>query len=138
MESYLPALAGGLMIGLAVTLLLLLNGRIAGVSGLVAGVLRRPAGPWPVNAAFVAGLLAGAPLFLLAAGHWPAVRIEASSGLLVAAGLLVGYGTRLGSGCTSGHGVAGLARLSPRSLAAVLTFLAAGVATVALQHLVAP
>ncbi|MEX2631439.1 MAG: YeeE/YedE family protein [Tistlia sp.] len=139
--DYLPALLGGAMIGLSATLLLLLSGRIAGISGILAGVLRLPggggrAGRWLGNALFLLGLLLGPWLYRLAAGDWPTVRIEASAGLLVVAGLLVGFGTRLGSGCTSGHGVCGLARLSPRSLAAVGLFLGAAVATVFLQRLV--
>ncbi|KQP40304.1 hypothetical protein ASF49_21140 [Methylobacterium sp. Leaf104] len=132
MSTYASGFAGGALIGLSVALLMLLNGRIAGISGLVAGLGRdRGLRRW-VDAAFVAGLIAGPPAFALATGAWPAMRFVASLPVLVVAGLLVGFGTRLGSGCTSGHGVAGLARLSARSLAAVLTFLGAGMLTVAL------
>ncbi|MBY0294931.1 MAG: YeeE/YedE family protein [Methylobacterium sp.] len=130
--SFLAPLAGGLLIGLAVAMLLLLNGRIAGISGLVAGLAGERGDRRLANAAFVAGLMLGPPVFAGLRGAWPVMRIEASLPLLALAGLLVGFGTRLGSGCTSGHGVAGLSRLSPRSIAAVLTFLASGMATVAL------
>ena len=129
--ALLPALAGGLLIGLSAALLLLLNGRIAGISGIVAG-LGRPGARRLADAAFLVGLLLGPPVFALLAGHWPAMRIEARLPILALAGLLVGFGTRLGSGCTSGHGVCGLARLSPRSIAAVLIFLATGMLMVAL------
>ncbi|MBE7244438.1 MAG: YeeE/YedE family protein [Actinomycetospora chiangmaiensis] len=133
MDAYLPALGGGLLIGLAAAMLLLLNGRIAGISGLVAG-LARPGERRRADAAFLIGLLLGPPLFALLAGHWPAMRIEGGWPILALAGLLVGFGTRLGSGCTSGHGVCGLGRLSPRSIVAVLVFLATGMLTVALMR----
>ncbi len=130
MTDYLPSLLGGMMIGLAAALLLLLNGRIAGVSGIVGrlalGIDRA------TNLAFVLGLVTG-PLFYRAAfSAWPSVSITAGWPLLMLAGLLVGFGSRMGSGCTSGHGVLGLARLSVRSMAAVGTFLASGVLAVAL------
>jgi uncharacterized protein len=123
------SLAGGVLIGIAAAMLVLLNGRIAGISGIVGGLLapRRAEIAWRL--AFIAGLLA-APLALLALGISVAPRIEARFGMLVIAGLLVGIGTSYGSGCTSGHGVCGLSRLSPRSLAATLAFMAAGMATV--------
>lgn len=136
MSTFASAFAGGLLIGLSAALFLLLDGRIAGISGLVAG-LARPAGEGPVGEswrtglAFLAGLVLGPPVFALVAGSWPAMRIEASLPVLAVAGLLVGFGTRLGSGCTSGHGVCGLARLSPRSAVAVAVFLASGMLTVA-------
>jgi uncharacterized membrane protein YedE/YeeE len=132
MTTFLSGFVGGSLIGLSVALLMLLNGRIAGISGLVAGLGRgRGERRW-TDAAFVAGLIAGPPLFAAVAGAWPEMRFVASWPILAVAGLLVGFGTRLGSGCTSGHGVAGLARLSPRSLAAVLVFLTTGMLTVAL------
>jgi uncharacterized protein len=131
MNAYLPSLAGGGLIGLSAAMLMLLNGRIAGISGIVAGLGRPGRGRWLADAAFLLGLVAGPPLFALLAGRWPEMRIAASLPVLALAGLLVGFGTRLGSGCTSGHGVCGLARLSPRSLAAVLVFLSAGMVTVA-------
>jgi uncharacterized protein len=133
MDTYLPALGGGLPIGLSAAMLLVLNGRIAGISGLVAG-LARPGERRRADLAFLLGLMLGPPLFAALAGHWPTMRIAASWPILAAAGLLVGFGTRLGSGCTSGHGVCGLARLSPRSLVAVLVFLATGMLTVTLMR----
>jgi len=131
----LSALAGGALIGLATALLLLLNGRIAGVSGIVGGLLERAAGETGWRAAFVIGLLAGPALWTLFR-TLPPIRIDAGYPLLLAAGLLVGLGTRYGSGCTSGHGVCGLSRLSPRSLAATLVFMGGGFATVfVVRHL---
>jgi len=138
MLTYWPSLAGGLLIGLSSVLLLLMNGRIAGISGIVGGMLQRPESGMAWRAAFLAGLLAGPLLFAALAGHRPAVEVLASMPVLVAAGLLVGFGTRLGSGCTSGHGVSGLARLSPRSIAAVATFMAFAIATVFLVRHVLP
>ncbi|MEA1833677.1 YeeE/YedE family protein [Methylobacterium durans] len=138
MGAYLPSLAGGVLIGLSATMLLLLNGRIAGISGLVAGLGRPPDRRWAADLAFVTGLILGPPAFALFAGHWPEMRMVAPLPLLAVAGLLVGFGTRLGSGCTSGHGVCGLARLSPRSIAAVFTFLATGMLTVVLARVIVP
>lgn len=132
MMSYWPSLFGGMLIGLSASLLLLLNGRIAGVSGIVGRLLLARAS---TNAAFVMGLLIGPLLFQAGFGHWPSVTITASLPMIAAAGLLVGVGSRMGSGCTSGHGVAGLARLSLRSFVAVLTFLSTGVATVTLMRI---
>jgi uncharacterized membrane protein YedE/YeeE len=123
------SLAGGLLIGAAAALLVLANGRVAGISGIVGGLLRPHRGDIAWRVAFVAGLLV-APLVTLPflAGYAP--RIEAGFGTLAAAGLLVGLGTSLASGCTSGHGVCGLSRLSPRSVVATAAFMAAGVVTV--------
>lgn len=123
------SLAGGVLLGLASALFILLNGRVLGISGIVAGLLRpRPAdSAWRL--AFVLGLLAAPAAYALAA-TLPAVRIDAGWGTLVVAGLLVGLGTRYGAGCTSGHGVCGLSRLSPRSLVATLAFMGTGFATV--------
>lgn len=132
--SYWPSLLGGMLIGLSAAMLLLLNGRIAGISGIV-GSLARGA-QLPTNAAFVVGLILGPPIFLALFGHWPAVTLTASMPIIIVAGLLVGFGTRMGSGCTSGHGVLGLARLSRRSMAAVAVFLSAGIVTVALMRVV--
>ena len=127
----LPAVAGGLLIGSAAGLLLLLSGSIAGVSGMAARALgiadKGP--PWLQAVGFVLGLQGGALIVAAAVGA-PAVTITSSFPLLAAGGLLVGFGTRLGNGCTSGHGVCGLARLSPRSIAATATFMSAGIATV--------
>lgn len=130
MSAYLPALFGGMLIGLSAAILLLLNGRIAGISNIV-GRLAQGVNV-PVNLAFVVGLLLGPVLFLGLFGQWPAVTVTVAWPLIIVAGLLVGFGTRMGSGCTSGHGVLGLARLSPRSFVAVATFFVAGVVAVAL------
>ena len=119
--------AGGALIGLAAAMLLLLNGRIAGISGIVGGLLPPARGDAGWRVAFVLGL-AAAPVAMF---MYPvAPRIDAGFGTLIAAGLLVGLGTSYGSGCTSGHGVCGLSRLSPRSLVATVAFMAAGIVTV--------
>ena len=118
-----------MLIGLASVLLLWLNGRIAGISGIVSGMLSQRGGEFGWRAMFVAGLLLGAFGYTLAAGGL-AVTIPASIPVLVVAGLLVGFGTRLGSGCTSGHGVCGIGRLSGRSIAATAMFMAVAAATV--------
>ncbi len=123
------ALAGGALIGLAAAMLLLLNGRIAGISGVLGGLLRPQAGDIGWRLAFVAGLVL-APLGYTLLAALPQPRIDAGTGALVLAGVLVGTGTRYGAGCTSGHGVCGLSRLSPRSLVATATFMAAGFVTV--------
>jgi uncharacterized membrane protein YedE/YeeE len=132
-----PALAGGAMIGLSAALFVLANGRIAGISGIVGGLLQRNGrGDVGWRAAFVVGVLV-APLLWRLAGTLPPIEIEADWLALIGAGVLVGVGTRYGSGCTSGHGVCGLSRLSPRSLAATIAFMLAGFATVyAIRHLV--
>lgn len=131
----LTALAGGALIGLASAMLLLLNGRIAGISGILGGLFDRTSGETGWRLAFVIGLLIGPALWALG-GALPPIRIEAGYPLLIAAGLLVGIGTRYASGCTSGHGVCGLSRLSPRSLAATLVFMGGGFATVfVVRHL---
>jgi uncharacterized protein len=132
---YLQSLAGGALIGLGAALFLLLDGRIAGVSGIISGGLHGFNANFSQNGAFVAGLILGPILYHLCFGHWPALRIDANLWVLALAGLLVGFGARLGSGCTSGHGVCGLARLSPRSIVAVAIFLTTGVATVAAMNL---
>lgn len=125
------SLAGGVLIGLAAAMLVLLNGRIAGISGIVGGLVAARRGDTAWRVAFVLGLFA-APLVMLLYATAP--RIEAGAGTLAVAGLLVGLGTSYGSGCTSGHGVCGLSRLSPRSLVATAAFMAAGVATVYLAR----
>ncbi|WP_292932112.1 YeeE/YedE family protein [Noviherbaspirillum sp.] len=125
----LSALAGGLLIGLASALFALFNGRVAGVSGIVAGMLRPNGGDILWRIAFVAGM-AAAPLLYLVFSPLPEIRIDTGPAVLLLAGLLVGIGTQYGSGCTSGHGVCGLSRLSPRSLLATMMFMAAGFATV--------
>lgn len=118
-----------MLIGVAAALLLLFNGRIAGISGILGGLARAGAGEVAWRLAFLLGLL-GAPLVYGLAAPLPAVQIDAGAPTLIVAGLLVGLGTRYASGCTSGHGVCGVARLSPRSLAATALFMAAGLATV--------
>jgi len=123
------SLAGGILIGLAAALLLLANGRIAGISGILGGLLRPARGDVAWRVAFLGGLFL-APLAWLTLRAMPPAQIDNSPALLAAAGLLVGLGTRFGSGCTSGHGVCGIARLSPRSLAATACFMAAGIVTV--------
>lgn len=129
--SPVVAIGGGLLIGGAAALLLMLTGRIAGVSGMFATMVRiADAGPpWKLAAAFIVGLPIGAAITSLLVRK-PDVEVTSSMPLLIAAGLLVGFGTRLGNGCTSGHGVCGIGRLSPRSIAATLTFMAAAIATV--------
>jgi len=134
-SQYLSSLTGGMLIGLAAAVMLLFNGRIAGISGIVGSLLQKPDGRLFMDAAFVAGLLLGPVLFLVLFDAWPVVRIQAAWPLLVLAGFLVGFGTRMGSGCTSGHGVSGLARLSPRSMAAVATFLFTAMLTVFLMRI---
>ena len=129
------ALAGGLLIGLASAMFLLVNGRIAGISGIVGGLLRPVSGDIAWRVAFVAGMIA-APLILAMAAPLPAVQVDAGPAALMMAGLLVGFGARCGSGCTSGHGVCGLARGSARSLVATAAFMLAGFVTVfAVRHL---
>ena len=128
-------LAGGALIGLAAALYLLLNGRIAGITGVLASATGlQPGGARALSLGFLAGLLLGSA----AAMAWirtPAIVIDASTPMLIVAGLLVGFGTRWGSGCTSGHGVCGLARLSPRSLVATLVFMGVAAVTVfVLRH----
>ena len=129
------ALAGGVLIGVAAAMFVLLNGRIAGISGVIGGLLKPTPGDIAWRAAFVVGLL-GAPLAYSLFAVLPKPQIAAPYGALVLAGLLVGIGTRYGSGCTSGHGVCGLSRLSPRSLVATAAFMGAGFITVyAIRHL---
>ncbi|NIA54266.1 YeeE/YedE family protein [Massilia sp. TW-1] len=123
------SLTGGILIGLATALLLLANGRVAGVSGILGGLLRPARGDVAWRVAFVLGLFV-APIVWLAMRAMPPAQIDHSPALLALGGLLVGVGTRFGSGCTSGHGVCGVARLSPRSLLATACFMAAGFVTV--------
>jgi len=125
----LAALAGGVLIGISAAMFALLNGRIAGISGVLGGLLRPTKGDMAWRIAFVLGLV-GAPLVYVLFAALPKPQIDASYGALILAGLLVGIGTRYGSGCTSGHGVCGLSRLSPRSLVATAAFMGAGFVTV--------
>ncbi|HEX5999444.1 MAG TPA: YeeE/YedE family protein [Hyphomicrobiaceae bacterium] len=134
MTEFTPvsAATGGVLIGLAATLLMLLTGRIAGISGILAGSLRSDDRKWRI--AFIAGLIL-APLVAGLGGYpLPPPQLPASWSLIVGAGLLVGFGTRMAGGCTSGHGVCGLARLSPRSLLATVVFMATAVAMVAVSR----
>lgn len=129
--AFTPASAfgGGMLIGLAAALLILLNGRIAGISGILGGLLRPGPGEIGWRIAFLLGMVL-APVGWALVATLPAIDIDASYPVLIAAGLIVGISTRYGGGCTSGHGVCGLSRLSPRSLAATLAFMASGFATV--------
>ena len=123
------SLAGGLMLGLAAVMLLLFNGRIARISGIVAGLLKPSSNDVAWRVVFLAGVIL-APLVYSLFAPLPGVRVEASMPVIVIAGLLVGLGTRYGSGCTSGHGICGLSRRSPRSMVATLAFMLAGFMTV--------
>ncbi len=127
----LQSAAGGLAIGLSAVLFMALHGRILGATGIVAGLLAGVRSPgWALRAAFVAGSVTAPALVLLATGAWPAVDVPVSILAVIVGGVIVGFGAMLGSGCTSGHGVCGLARLSPRSAVAVATFMATAFATV--------
>jgi hypothetical protein len=132
MENFTPgsALIGGAVIGLSAVLLMALLGRVAGISGIVRGIIGPAAGEVGWRAAFLAGLVGGPVLWGAVGGAVPPVELTAGPWVLAAGGLLVGVGTAIGGGCTSGHGVCGLARLSPRSLVATVTFMAVGIATV--------
>lgn len=131
------ALAGGALVGAAAAMLVLLNGRIAGISGILGGLLSPRAGDVLWRVAFLLGLVV-APLLYGSRRTLPSIRVDADYGVLAIAGLLVGLGTRYASGCTSGHGVCGLSRLSPRSLVATLAFMSAGFLSVFVwRHLLA-
>ena len=132
MSTYWAPLLGGMLIGASAMALLLVNGRIAGISGIVGRLLG--GGQMLLNGAFVLGLLCGPALYGLMVGKLPAVTLSTSWPLTLLAGLLVGIGTRMGSGCTSGHGILGLARFSKRSVAATAAFLTAGIATATLME----
>ena len=134
MNAVVVPLAGGVLIGLSAVLLMLANGRIAGISGIVGGLFGGGSGEAGWRLAFVAGLIAGPFAATLFGAPLPEIGIDASVPVILVAGLLVGFGSRLGNGCTSGHGVCGLARLSPRSLAATLTFMTVGAAVVFVAH----
>jgi uncharacterized membrane protein YedE/YeeE len=132
LEHFTPfsALLGGGLIGLSAGLLLVTTGRITGISGIVAGMLVRASDGRVWRGLFVAGLILGCGLVRLVSADALPITIAASSAELLVAGLLVGFGTRLANGCTSGHGICGVARLSPRSILATLTFIASGAITV--------
>jgi uncharacterized membrane protein YedE/YeeE len=136
--SFTPAtaLAGGALIGIAASLLILITGRVAGISGIVGGLLRPGQGDIGWRVAFVVGMLAS-PLVYAAIAQLPTMQIDATYPTLIVAGLLVGIGTRYAAGCTSGHGVCGISRLSPRSLTATAAFMLAGFVTVfVVRHVV--
>jgi uncharacterized membrane protein YedE/YeeE len=138
--SFTPisGLLGGMLIGLAAVLLLLANGRIAGISGIVGGLLTRATADMGWRVAFVAGLWLGGIVYWLVCGEVFAVQLAATWPVMLIAGLLVGFGTRMGGGCTSGHGVCGIARLSKRSTVATLVFMGAGIVTVfMIRHVLA-
>lgn len=126
----ISALIGGLLIGLGAAVLLLGGGRIAGVSGIVGGLLQRPTSDLVWRACFIAGLVIGAGLYAIVVPDRFVVHFDATAGTVAAAGLVVGYGTRLGHGCTSGHGVCGIGRLSLRSVVATVLFMASAMVTV--------
>ena len=132
MENFTPVsgFIGGLLIGLSTVLMILLNGKVAGISGIVGGLLARKGSEVGWRAVFVVGLLLGAFVYILATGGALPVYVQASLPVMVVAGLLVGFGTRLGSGCTSGHGIVGIARFSKRSIVATLVFMATAIITV--------
>jgi uncharacterized protein len=125
---------GGLLIGLAVTLMMLLNGRIAGISSILSGLLTPKSGDTGWRVAFVVGLLLGALAFILAVGGPTPVDVLASPPAILIGGLLVGFGTRMGSGCTSGHGLCGIARFSRRSIVATSVFFGVAMLTVFLTY----
>ncbi|MBR0795105.1 YeeE/YedE family protein [Bradyrhizobium jicamae] len=134
MHNFTPlsGFLGGALIGLAAAMLMLLTGRIAGVSGVVGGLLQAGAADRGWRIAFVAGLVAAPLIAALFGAPLPRPAMDASLAVIALAGLLVGFGTRMGNGCTSGHGVCGFARLSVRSIAATLIFMLVAFATVAL------
>ena len=139
MEQFTPteATIGGALIGLAAVLLMALNGRIAGISGILHGAILGGPGDRLWRVLFLAGVLAGPLLYTAFSANTPPFEMTENLWLIIAGGILVGFGTRLGSGCTSGHGVCGLSRLSGRSLVAVLLFMSSGMATVTiLRHVI--
>ena len=139
MTEFTPvsALAGGLLIGASASLLLILNGRIAGISEIVAGLFQRDLREVAWRAAFVVGVVLAPLIYGVLFGRLTTVTFDASTSVIVVAGLLVGFGTRLGSGCTSGHGVCGLSRASPRSLVATAVFMVTAIVTVFVtRHLI--
>jgi uncharacterized protein len=139
-QTFTPftGLFGGALIGLAAVVLLIANGRIAGVSGIVAGLLTRDPSEIGWRAAFISGLWIGALVYAASRGAMFPVELAASTPLMIVAGLLVGFGTRMAGGCTSGHGVCGIARVSMRSIIATIVFMTSGIATVfVMRHVLA-
>jgi uncharacterized protein len=131
MENFtpVPALIGGLMIGASAALFLVLNGRIAGISGILGGLIPPEGGQVGWRLAFLAGMFVSALVYVMVGGTLPPVALDAALPLLIVAGLSVGFGSRLGAGCTSGHGVCGIGRGSPRSMVATAVFMVAAIAT---------
>lgn len=133
----IPSLLGGMILGVAAALYVLLHGRILGISGIVSGLLHPKTGDWSWRLAFALGLLTSSFLAALIFGILPVIEVDASWLTVIVAGLLVGFGVQYGSGCTSGHGICGLSRLSPRSLVATLSFMTAGFLVVfVIRHLI--
>ena len=133
----IPSLFGGMILGVAAALYVLLHGRILGISGIVSGLLHPKKGDWSWRLAFVLGLLTSSFLAALVFGILPVIEVDAGWLTVIVAGLLVGFGVQYGSGCTSGHGICGLSRLSPRSLVATLSFMSAGFMVVfIIRHLI--
>jgi uncharacterized membrane protein YedE/YeeE len=138
MENFTPytAFAGGILIGLSITVMLLFNGRITGISGILAGLLTPKTGEWFWRFVFILGLMTGAFIFVHVFPGSYIPRTDFPLGLLISSGFLVGFGTSLGSGCTSGHGICGIGRLSPRSIVATMIFMASGAVSVfVIRHL---
>jgi len=139
MEHFTPysGLGGGLLIGVAASWLILMNGRIAGVSGILGGAFTNLSGELVWRVAFLAGLVLGAAGVSAWNGAPPSIEIQASGASLIVAAFLVGVGTQMGAGCTSGHGICGIARLSPRSIVATAVFFVVAAATVfVIRHVV--
>jgi uncharacterized membrane protein YedE/YeeE len=133
----IPSLFGGMILGVAAALYVLLHGRILGISGIVSGLLHPKKGDWSWRLAFVLGLLTSSFLAALVFGILPVIEVDAGWLTVIVAGLLVGFGVQYGSGCTSGHGICGLSRLSPRSLVATLSFMSAGfIVVLIIRHLI--
>ena len=126
MTEFTPftSLGGGLLIGLAAVLLMAVRGRVFGATGVLAGVLTpSSSGDWAWRAALLAGMVSGPLAYLAIAGEFPAIEVPVSKAMMIVGGVIVGLGVTYGSGCTSGHGVCGMARLSPRSIVATVTFM---------------
>ncbi len=139
MENFTPysSLAGGMLIGLSATIMLLFNGRVTGISGMLSELFYPKPGEWLWRLVFLLGMMAGAGLFVFISPDSFTARTDFPMGLLIAGGFLVGFGTKMGNGCTSGHGICGIARLSPRSLIATMTFMISGGVTVfIIRHLI--
>lgn len=134
----LQSLGGGALIGLAAVLLMATVGRVMGATGIVAGLLQPASGAdWSWRAAMLAGMVSGPMVVLALTGQMPQVQVPVSTGMLIVGGLIVGVGVTFGSGCTSGHGVCGMARLSPRSIAATLIFMATtGITVFVVRHVI--